>query len=69
MKWLEIQKAKPKFNQQYLIANTAGIYLGALEKTEQTMAGLSHTFKAGELELTQVSHIAQVENPNEKGDE
>lgn len=64
MKWIEIKKAKPKFDQDYLVTDGKSIAVARLESTMQTSAGLKHKFD--NVGSGDVSHIALITLPNEK---
>lgn len=70
MKWIEIAKAKPKFDQDYLIVpkwdKGPAVLLARLEKSEVTLQGIVHTFDTVESGVQSATHIALITLPNEK---
>lgn len=62
MKWIPIEKAKPKFNQDYLVATATSVQLKQLESIEVTQDGKSYNFWVPDDQ--HVTHIAAVSNPN-----
>lgn len=66
MKWITIDKARPKFDVQYLVASSTGIELATLKGTNKTKDGLQHIFATTDPEstLANVTHLAVVDNPN-----
>ena len=62
MKWIPIAKAKPKFNQDYLVATATSAYFTQLESIEVAQDGKSYNFGLPDEE--DVTHIAAVSNPN-----
>ena len=65
MKWIPIEKAKVKFNQDYLVATATSVQLKQLESIEVTQDGKSYNFGLPDEE--DVTHIAAVSNPNGPG--
>lgn len=67
MKWIEISKAKVKFNVFYLVASEKlDPQIGILHKSETTAKGIVHTFDVGAEEVIPViaTHVAVINNPN-----
>lgn len=64
MKWIEIAKAKVKFDQDYLITDGSAASIARLESTTQTAKGLQHKFD--NQGTADVAHVAIITLPSEK---
>jgi hypothetical protein len=72
MKWIEIKKAKPKFNQLYLLATDPVPVLVTLAASTTTPEGVMHQFKDasgsvyGSADSYAGTHIAAVNAPEKE---
>lgn len=67
MKWVEISKAKVRFDQSYLVHSKLGDAVATLDKSETTATGVRHSFKKDDDDLiTDATHIALISNPTEE---
>lgn len=68
MKWISIEKAKPRFKQDYLIVdeNTGAAVVAHLLETKQTESGLRHTFTDGNDAEFRATHIAAITLPEKE---
>lgn len=66
MKWIEIEKAKPKFKQDYLIIEkiTGAAVVAHLSQTMQTANGLKHAFTWDDQNTYEATHIALITLPS-----
>lgn len=72
MKWIEISKAKPNFEERYLIfsADMHVPHIGKLEETSKRPDGIYHRFVLEDGETVTIgvkaAHIALITLPGEK---
>lgn len=64
MKWIEIAKAKPKFNLRYLVTDGEAVEVSFLESSVTKSNGILHTFNGPNVALP--THIALITLPNQK---
>ncbi len=69
MKWIEIEKAKPKFGEQYLVTMGKDCAVAQLSESKTTESGVVHTFVIKEYDhdvpITP-THIALITLPGKK---
>lgn len=66
MKWITIDKAKPKFGQDYLCLSGGRVFIGTLGVTKQTASGVVHEFDSEEHNPKTVTHIAAITLPEKE---
>lgn len=66
MKWITIDKAKPKFDQQYLVSDGYQAEIAYLESSTSTSTGVKHKFNGSAVPYP--SHIAAVTAPEKEVD-
>lgn len=70
MKWIEISKAKVKFDQPYLIKEDVkgvdNFLIAHLHASQTTKNGIEHTFESKDGALTRASYVAIISSPSSK---